>query len=256
LNLINSSIEAIDSIKRNQKPLIIDLKFWSNGIAQFDTFTSVSPEQIGKYLSYSDTIIEKLIKGKTFRNLKKSEEYRDIDYYYQNNKFHFYNTKEPDEIWSQEEERYVINKTYGEDILVVDNILEIFGSFNDGHFVLINDSVFFYVHQLMDKVGGPFKIDNISGRWKPIHKYYHEYSPINRFILFIDNYNNTQKSIFFPDSNLVISNYDSLENEFINSIFKTEIPKQKDLISSKKLYLILTILLLSIILNFWLLKKK
>lgn len=256
LNIINSAFSNLNFIKANQKQLIIDLHSSTNGVAQFDTLYSISHTLVKEYLSSSDTIIQQLIKEKTYRNLKRAEETRAIDYYYQNNEFHFYNTREPDEEWSQEQRKYVVSKTYGEDILVVNNILEIFGSFNDGHFVFINDSVFYYIPQLKDKVGGPFKVDSVRAGRPPIHKYYHEYSPVNRFTLFFDNYRNYNKAIFFPDSNLVISNFDKLENEFINGIFNKESAKQTDTDSNIKQYLILTVLFLSIILNVWLWTSK
>jgi len=256
LNIINSAFSNVNFIKDNQKQLIIDMHSTTNGVAEFDTLSSIPPTQVKKYLSSSDAIIERLIKEKTYRNLKKAEETRAIDYYYQNNEFHFYNTREPDEEWSQEQGKYVVSKTYGEDILVVDNILEIFGSFNDGHFVFINDSVFYYIPQLKDKVGGPFKVDNVRAGRPPIHKYYHEYAPVDRFTLFFDNYRNYTKAIFFPDSNLVISNFDKLENNFINGIFTKQDVKRTDRDSNKNLYLILTFLILSIILNIWLWTSK
>ncbi len=256
LNLINSAFSNVNFIKTNQQQLIIDEHWSINGIAQFDTLFSIPSTQVQKYLSSSDKTIESLIKEKTYRNLKKAEETRAIDYYYQNNAFHFYNTREPDEEWSQEQRKYVVSKTYGEDILVVDNILEIFGSFNDGHFVFINDSVFYYIPQLKDKVGGPFKVDSVRAGRPPIHKYYHEYSSVDRFTLFFDNYRNYTKAIFFPDSNLVISNFDKLENDFINGLFNKQTVKQTDSGSNIKLYLILTVLILSIILNIWLWTNK
>lgn len=256
LNLINSAFSNINHIKANQKPLITDLHSVTNGVPEFEIFSSIAPAQVKKYLSSSDTLVEQFINEKTYRYLKKSEEIRSIDYYYQNNKFHFYNTREPDREWSREQRKRVITKTYGEDILVVDNILEIFGSFNDGHFVFINDSVFYYIPQLKDKVRGPFKVDNgVAGR-PPIRKYYHDYAPVDRFTLLFDNYGNYSKAMFFPDSNLVISNFEKLENDFINGIFNKQPVMQTDARFNSKLYLILTILALSIILNVWLWTSK
>lgn len=256
LNLINSAFANVNLIKSSQQQLIMDRHLSINGVAQFDTLFSIPSAQVQKYLSSSDKTIESLINEKTYRHLKKTEENRAIDYYYQNNEFHFYNTREPDVEWSQELRKYVVSKTYGEDILVVDNILEIFGSFNDGHFVFINDSIFYYIPQLKDKVGGPFKVDSVKAGRPPIHKYYHEYSPVNRFTLFFDNYRNYTKAMFFPDSNLVVSNFDKLENDFINGFFNKQPQKKADTDTNLKLYIILTILVLSIILNLWLLINK
>ncbi|MCF8254405.1 MAG: hypothetical protein K9H61_12180 [Bacteroidia bacterium] len=255
LNLINTSCSNVNFIKFNQKKLIIDEHHTINGIKQFDTLSSISPIQIKNFLSTSDPIIEQLINEKTYRHLQKEGKIGAIDYYYQNNVFHFYKTLEIQEKWSSELGKLVVNKTKEVDILVVSTILQIFGSINDGHIAFINDSVFYYIPQLKDKIGGPFKIDSVRPGRPPIEKYYHDYLPINRFTLFIDKYRHT-KAIFFPDSNLVISNFDKLENYFINGLFNQKSDKKSDDDTDLKLYLILSVLGISICLNLWLWKNK
>jgi len=182
-------------------------------------------------------------------------ENRDIDYYFQNNQFHFYNTREPEEEWSPTQGKSIVIKTFGEDILTVGDIYEIFGSIRDGHFIFINDSTFYFAPQLKDKIRGPFKIENVRAGRPPILKYYHEYRPIERFTLFIDNYSSYDKALFIPDSNLLISHYDSLENNFISDFFK-KIDHKKMHNSLNKRIPVLSILLgLCFVLIIWLIRR-
>ncbi len=132
---------------------------------------------------------------------------------------------EPQEKWSETQEKYVVTKTFGEDILTVDNVFEIIGSHYDGHFVFIDDSTFYFISKFMDKVRGPFTIDSVGGGRRPVAKYYNEHTPIERFVLFLDSYRNAygyDKVLFIPDSNLVISNYAEQENAFIKNIIKNK----------------------------------
>jgi|GEM_PF-1423062 len=256
LNLVNSAFENVNFIKTNQEELIIDKHYIKNGVPQYDTLFSILPIHISKYLASSDTTIDQLINEKTYRHLKKVERSREIDYYYKNNKFHFYNTREPNTKWSKELEKHVVTNSYGEDILVVENIHEIIGNFNDGHFVFINDSTFYYIPQLKDKVRGPFKVDDVVTGRQPIHEYYSEYMGSKRFNIFFYNYSGYNKTVFFPDSNLVISNYNKLEEDFINELFNKKKTSQPNITYNIKLSFLLLVLVLSIVLNVWFLMRN
>lgn len=251
LNLVNSAFSNITFIKSNQSEYIIKTRYFNA-----DTLKSIQFSQVAKYLSSSDTAIEKLLKDKYYRNIEKAKEESDIDYYFQNNKFHFYNTRKPEEEWSQSQEKYVVAKTFGEDILTTDNIFEIFGSIYDGHFVFINDSVFYFIPQLKHPVRGPFKIDSIEAGRRPVFKYYHEYEPIEKFILFVDGYRNINKVLFIPDSNLVVSNYDSLENDFIKSLLRKTDNKKIGSKPGKTVIILLTLLGLCFVTIIWLIRRQ
>lgn len=262
LNLINSAVKNLNFIKTNQRQLKLNLKTnVINGERQMDTIFSILPAIVKTYMLSTDPIVDKLIKTKVYRNINKLQESWEIDYYFLNNKFHFFYNREPEKIWNQNLRKYVITQTYDEeDILVVDNILEILGSYNDGHFVFINDSVFYYIPQRNYndqppiKVSGPHKVDSIIYGRRPIKKYYHEYSPVERFTLFFDNRNEYKKAIFFPDSNLVISNFDKIEDNFIKGLFSKKSPPDK---KNNTTHLVLLIILaLSILANIWLLSLK
>ncbi|MEI9908907.1 MAG: hypothetical protein WDO71_04115 [Bacteroidota bacterium] len=251
LLLVNSAFLNIASIKNNQSEYIIKTRYYNA-----DTLNSIQFSQVAKYLSSSDITVEKLLKEKYYRNIKKTKEESDIDYYFQNNKFHFYNTRKPEEEWSQTKGKYVVPKTFGEDILTIDNIFEIFGSINDGLFVFINDSTFYFIPQLKDSVRGPFKIDSIIAGRRPITKYYHEYKPIEKFILFIDNYRTHEKALFVPDSNFLVSNYDQIENNFINSLFKKIDNKKINSKPSKTVIILLALLGFCFVTIIWLIRRQ
>lgn len=251
LNLVNSALSNIAFIKNNQSEYIIKTRYYNA-----DTLKSIQFSQVAKYLASSDTTVEKILKEKHYRNIKRVKEESDIDYYFQNNKFHFYNTRKPEEEWSQPQGKYVVTKTFGEDILTTDNIFEIFGSVYDGHFVFINDSTFYFIPQLKDSIRGPFKIDSVQAGRRPVFKYYHEYKPVEKFILLVDDYRNTNKVLFIPDSNLVVSNYDSLENDFIKSLFKKTDNKKVTSKLSKTVIILLTLLGLCFVTIIWLVKRQ
>ncbi|MFN8437912.1 MAG: hypothetical protein U0V72_09740 [Cytophagales bacterium] len=251
LQLVNSGFANIDFIKRNQSEYIIKTRYY-----KVDTLKSIQFNLVAKYLSTTDATIEKLLQEKHYRNREKAKEERDIDYYFQNNKFHFYNTRKPKEEWSESQGKYVVSKTFGEDILTIDNIFEIFGSVDDGHFVFTNDSTFYFIPQFKAPVRGPFKIDSIASGRPPITKYYHEYRPIEKFILFIDNYRNYEKALFIPDSNFLVSNYDKIENDVINGLFKkTDNPKIKNS-PSKTTIILIVLLVLCLTTIIWLIRRQ
>jgi hypothetical protein len=236
LNLVNSAFTNIDFIKDNQ------LKYRIEPILhKLDTLNSIPFAQVEKYLSSSDSTINNLLTKKYYRSLPREEDGR-VGYYFQNNRFHFYNTNVKE--WSPAQSKYVVTKTSDKDILVVDNIYEIFGNVYDGYFVFTNDSTFYFIPQLKDKVRGPFKIDSVRAGRQPITKYYHEYRPIEKFILFIDNYRNYEKALFVPDSNFLVSNYDQIENNFINSLFKKTDNKKINSKPSKTVIILLALLVL------------
>jgi hypothetical protein len=248
LNLVNSAFTNIDFIKNNQ------LKYRIEPILhKLDTLNSIPFAQVEKYLSSSDSTINNLLTKKYYRSLTREEDGR-VGYYFQNNQFHFYNTNVKE--WSPAQAKYVVTKTSDKDILVVDNIYEIFGNVYDGYFVFTNDSTFYFIPQLKDKVRGPFKIDSVRAGRPPITKYYHEYRPIEKFILFIDNYRNHEKALFVPDSNFLVSNYDQIENNFINGLFKKTDNKKINSKPSKTVIILLALLVLCSVTIILLVRRK
>lgn len=92
LLLVNSAYSNIGSIENKQSRYTIKSKYYRN-----DTLNSIPFNQVEKYLSSSDAAIGNLLSEKIYRNLQKVKDGWDIDYYFQSNKFHFYNTRKPEE---------------------------------------------------------------------------------------------------------------------------------------------------------------
>lgn len=255
LNLVNAAYANIDFIKNNQSPFITSSRNYN-----IDTLSSIQPALVKKYLSANDPVVEKLLGEKYYRSLKKVEDGIDIDYYYQNDQFHFYNTREPLKEWSESKDKYVVTKTFGEDILVVRNILEICGSSDDGHFVFTDDSTFYFIPRMKDTVRGPFTIDSVWPGRRPINKYYHEQQGVEKFYLFIDAYKGYNKVLFIPGSNILVSNYEKLEAGFIKGLSKKADDKKTAVKRSAPyrttVAVLLVLLLVCVVLIIWLMGRQ
>lgn len=257
LNLVSVSLNNVRSIVRDQKQEIIDLHESINGVDQYDSLISIPPRIISQYKITQDKLVEKIINLKTYSNLTGPETFWNLDYYYQNNKFHFYNTSEPETKYNPRTGNDDIVKTYGEDILVVDNITETTGEWNVGHFVFINDSTFYYIPREKIDVLGPFKLDSIRFGRPPVRNLNYEYFGNGRFTLYFDNYLTITKALFIPEKKMLINNYHILEGKSIdNYINSVEIPKEEKKKEYSLILMILPFLIISIILNIWLIQKR
>jgi len=257
LNLVSVSINNLSKIKRDQKQVIIDFHECLNDVDQNDTLISIPPQIISQYKITTDKLVEKLINTKTYSNLIGKETFWNLDYYYQNNKFHFYNTSEPETKYNPRTGNNDIVKIYGEDILVVDNITETIGDWNYGHFVFINDSNFYYIPKEKSNVQGPFKLDSILFGRPPVRSLKYEYFGEGRFTMYFDNYLTITKALFLPNKKTLINNYHILEGKSIKNYINTgEVKNLKE----NKEFIIIEItgilLLVSIIINVWLIFNR
>lgn len=224
LNLMNSAFENIEFIKKSQKQVFFDLNRTSNGIPQFDTLNSIESHIIDQYKQQNNSIVNLLIQEKIYRH----KEYLNVDYFYQNNQFHFYNKK-------------------NEVVITTNDIFEIFGDTNNS-FVFTNDSTFY--HFAGYNVSKAFTIKNMTERNSPIYEFHHEIRRDNapeKFFLIFNNYSHFKKVLFIPYENTVISNYMEIENEWIDGFINSETEKEE---SEKSLIWI--ILSISLVFNGWL----
>lgn len=229
LNLVNSAFENVELIKKSQKQIFIDLNMTSNGTPQFDTLNSIENNIIETYKQRNDSVVNQLIQEKTHKFLEKDYT-GELDYFYQNNQFHFYNNK--DKV-----------------ILSVNNIFEIFGNPNF-HFVFINDSMFYYFDRQDQNVSKLFTIKDMPDRGSPVYEFYYDMGLPARHFLIFSYYGNLKKILFLPDEEKVISNYGEYEDELIDSfINKKEEEKQSND------YLIWWWLGISLVVNAWLLLR-
>lgn len=252
LNLLASSFTNLDNIKQNQHRLLVDLHMMVNGENQFDTLYTIPSTQVEKYAQKHDVLVQELVSKKTYSDLLGPDTLWNADYYYQNNKYHFYNTRNPETKYIPQKGRGVVVKTFGEDVLVVDNVLEICGEWNYGHFVFVNDSTFYYIPHLKDRVQGPFEVDSVLLGRPPVRKLSYDDYPLKKYTLHFYNYFNETKAVFLPDSNKVISNYQTVEAGFIKSLFGNNIQDEKSS-NSMYYYLLGAILMISVSFNivFW-----
>jgi hypothetical protein len=269
LRLINAGISNIESIKASQST------YYLKGIMprDLDTVVAIPAAGINKLLTVTDTTIERILGEKTYRNIIREKEYGKVDYYFQNNCYHFFNE---DEAYSDTEGKDIEGPYYGQVQLIVDNIFEIIGGLNDNHIIFTSDRTFYYLPSEILYISdpkpprplrGPFTIDSISpsGR-RPIFKYTREYNdPFSFFTLYIRNFTHDinlrdSKVLFLPDSNLLISNYENFENEMLLDFFKKTELKEDKAEPKDRLMLVSAALLLaiSLLLNirFWLQQSR
>ncbi len=252
LNLINASIENIDFIKNS----LMEYKFYSKYYGEI-TLKSISMDSITAFKNRTLSGVKTVLESKIYRNIEPVSQSRNIDYYFQNNKFHFYNTREPSREWNQKTRKNEISNTYSEVILSVENVTQIVGDYNYGHFVFLNDSVFHYLPQLKDKVFGPLTINGIENGHRPIRKPLIDFEPIKRFTLSIGSFKDSyQKVLYVPDSSLVISHFEKIENDFLSNLIKKRTTEKEKEEEEKSESLILGLLLLSLAINLILILRK
>lgn len=231
LNLINNAFENIELLKQTQKELFFDLNATHNGNPLYDTLYSIDNEIIKQYKQQNDEVVNQLIQEKTHKFFDKSPSDK-LDYFYQNNQFHFYNHK--DKI-----------------ILSVDSIFEVFGNSNY-HFVFINDSMFYHFHTQNQRVNELLTIPNLSvyDRIFPIDKFYYEFYSEEKYFLIFRDFMNFKKVLFLPNEGKVISNYNEYEDELIDGFINE---KEEEKPSND--YLIWWLLGISLVINGWLLLR-
>lgn len=258
LSILDNAISNIELIKKKQAQLLIDLHLIMNGKKQFDTLTTIPFKQINGFFSKTTDLVKKLINQRTYRNLNCAETFWNIDYYYQKNKFHFYNTSEPKTEYNPKTGNDDTVNVYGEDVLVVDNILEIFGDWNYGHFVFINDSIFYYIPKFKTNTLGPHKINNVRAGRPPIFRFEIDSEPMLRYTLYVDQYSDFTKALFIPDSNILVSSFNEKENEFIKDLIQRKKPNESEIKSNLDYmkWIILFLLGVSILFNIFFVFRK
>lgn len=224
LNLIWASIHNIELIRENQNLEIFTDKYYG----EF-SLMSIPKQKVETLLNEDSEEVNEVLKSKVYRNIQPENQPRNIDYFFQNNQFNFYNTRESDWEWNSEKRKREVSKTYGEVVLTLDNVVEIVGDFNYGHFVFENDSTFYYLPQLKDKVFGPIVIPEIGNYRIPFRKPKLEYKPVKRFTFVINDYKETyQKVLYVPDSALIIPHFEKLEEQFVSDLLSKKNEPEKE----------------------------
>ena len=193
-------------------------------------------------------------------------------YYYQNSKFYFqyfpfpmssylYDSldKNNHHFTNDYPNRFIPPKgMYSRDYaLVTDNVLAI-GSSRYGDFVYINDSTFYFMPEAKTKPIGPYVLNNIS-RYRVIYAQYtcYEY-PLKYVMIQIEsrlNKTGFEKILYSPDSNLLVQDYDSVEDKSILRLFKKKYPATGGTSISKQIVLSLSCLLTGLLIGFLVFKR-
>lgn len=221
LTIIDNAISNVSKLKNEQKEHVHELMWIVDGKSRYDTLLSISAEKVAFYSTNISSVVERIVGQKTLREPENENRYSSLDYYYQNNQFHFYSSDNPSTVDPQflGSRSGDTLKLYTDNLLVVNEISQIFGDSYYGQFVFINDSVFHYIKRKNNQVYGPFKVDSLILGRPPVHKWTRDFKPMLRYTLYFDSYKNYPvKALFVPDSNLLISNYHSIESEFVSNL--------------------------------------
>lgn len=204
LSILSNALEKIEYIKSNQTKIYKESKYSYSNDPKFDTLYSISSEEINHYSSNQNNLLNTILSEKIDVERRfETKEQKDINYYYQNNKYHFYTSKNT------------------QDLLVVDNVVEIVGSTKDGYFIFDTDSTFYYLTMIDKKIKGRFEIDDLYQGRHPIYNYEHKTKPLNLFFLNLSN--SPTQILFVPERNFVYSNYREVEKKIIDILIQNKI---------------------------------
>jgi hypothetical protein len=251
LNLVNAASSNLQLVKANQSESFAEKK------TQFsDPYMSVPPAMVSKFMSSTDTVIEQLLSKKFYLNNNESE-IGEIDYYFQNNSYHIYRYLDR----KKNSSSYGFTEKEGQDLLTVNTVREIFSPLKSTliheDFIFPNDSVFYFISS-NDEVKGPFIISNLGRMRRHISQYRYEDYNLRRYVFHIDDNTRFGKTVlFFPDSNLLISNFRMIEDSFYNQFFKkTEQIIEGESKDDNFRWALNVIMLISIGLNIWFFWKR
>lgn len=240
LNLIENSIDNLSYIKGNAisyqfKPLYGDTI----------NLQSIPLETINAYKKNTSTEVKSIINLKTWHQEIEpifKYKYKRADYYYQNNLFHFFNNQTPIIVPDSISGSYKELK-FGKHLISVPSIKEILGKNDNDMIIFINDSTF---HSLNENgMSEPFTISTYNQGRSAIMKLIIESNPIKHIIF---KTNDIDDVIFFPDSSVVVFDYQEKQNEFMYSISSTKNNNQVNENKDSTNYLIY-ILAISLLLN-------
>lgn len=171
-----------------------------------EKLSSIPSKKIEDYSSLRSEFVGKLLANKFYGvPINSPKAAGSIQYFFQGNQYHIYHYKP-------------VGSATGRDsvFLILDDIQRILGKPDDGYFLFSNDSTFFYVHPFKNEFSGPILIEGFHSFSFPIIGYTRDRYPFERFVLL--DHERLRKALFVPDKNLIISDYDELEREFLMKI--------------------------------------
>ncbi len=252
IKLVDYASSNKKHIQESQIPHILNKYHSVNGI--YDTVNSITTKAIDRiFKSHENKLLHQVISKKRIRSINKYDTVNGINYYFQDNVFYFYPTKIKQHLNDtnnlEKADTSIVNS-----FLKVSNIHEIIRINDRSHFVFTNDSTFYYLKSPFHKIPAPLVIKlNCKRRW-PIRELEYKYSGIKRIIIKHFSCTENQESIYIIDSNRVISNYNTLETQFIKSLLTPE-NQTKNEEGHQSRYWFITSLVLLLLLILTLIKK-
>lgn len=231
IKLLDYGINNLEYVKGNLKnQLIGDFK---------NTYTGVPFEIIDSILLYNNRKVDEIEREKTFLKSNNDSSSYELRHYYQNDSFHFY-------VYDPFDKKREIK-----DILTVKHVHEIIpvsGGYRLNccyYLIFESDSTFFCIND--DKsISTKFTISNAYKRYPSHHSYLIQEHEMIIFDFYASN-DILKKIAFFPKKQILIQNYVSRENDFINSLFKSDQIEKKN--NSNKGIIFKIIFILSVCIN-------
>lgn len=241
---------------KTAKGIILDIHDYDLSITKMVNKINVFLDSLNG--NKADTsLVSTLLKKKIYRNKKQTSELNELDYYFKDNKFHFYCLAQP----------YDTSAVQVNVLFSVDNVYEVYGtSLSEGYFIFTTDSNFLFLRH--DIVSKPLLFN-----WRPLkdlshvqrsaikgHEIEYYYDKTEKFVQkFVLHYNFDSKALFIPHENFVQTDYQNIEWQFINDLIHkpTIITPVNSKDNSKFWFYILGgLLLISLSINIFLILKK
>ena len=195
-------------IRKKQSKIWVQNKFDSSHVL------SIPLNLTHEYIQLKDTLVNKVLKKGVnptpVRDLKKD----DISYAFKDNRYHFYVASDSG------------NGIFQKTLLQLDNFLEHNISNKGKRFVFSCDSIFYFLNPQSDSALGPFVLNGLDSQGCKILDCQYANEPFNRYILKLKDSLGIHKALFVPDSSMVISEYQTIENNFLETLVEKKEPKQ------------------------------
>lgn len=247
LNIINAACENLELIKHNQYATNNKTK-----LEEKEIIKSIAQQNILDFASNNSAIVDSLLKERVFRKNVNDYIYDDcvlgMDFYFQNDSFYLFN------LCMEGRYKQLNDKKDSLSILfVAKNITEYVRYNQFEHFVFVNDSQFYFFNSDYGRHNGPVTIPGFNSKRGFIESINSQDEPFQAYYIFVQKKEEVNKVLFIPDSNLVISNYDKIEKQFVNNYLRNVKPNN---LRFNDRILWLSLLLVSIIFNLVLISRR
>ena len=236
LKIVSSSIDNVYDIKNNTSRYIFKRKYRENS----DTVKSIAYKKIIEFINKSDSTVDKISNTTLVSDNFLVNNNTGIGYFYRNHKYHF-NLRG----------NLLVTKPF----LVTDDVFEITGNSGYGEFIFISHNTFYYRHLYDQKISGPYMIENLKKSRPNIRFFKYSNEPFRNIEILFDTYGSNRRILFFPDKKVIISNYDSLQRNWLESLINNSNKKYEEK-TDEKYFIYFSIALIAMIIFTIILKRK